>query len=134
MPENTFQTFLVESLALLEQDFAVGHAALARALGPREVAIEVDGESLAVVGDGKSVQVRRSVTAACASAALGRGVLVDLLEARTTLVDAASAGRFELTGALPDLLAFHDALTAYFGSAARCPSFPRLLQAFLGEP
>ena len=59
------------------------------------------------------------------------GEIRDLWPAGVRRLDALLEDRFGLSGPLDDIVAFDDALGAYFASAARCPSFPALLDAFL---
>jgi hypothetical protein len=124
---------------VLEREFETGYGVVCRHLRARQVFIDVDGEHSSISSDGRKLHVRAerysdtrggSVT----RVSLGRAVLSDLLEGRSTLVDSALAGRFDLLGSPDDVLVFHDALMAYFASAARCASFPALLDAFLENP
>jgi hypothetical protein len=132
--DQSLYGFLSESLDVLERESSAGYAAVVRALDRREVSIDMDGERLAIAGDDRRVHVRRTSVSTRAAVTLGRKVLSDLLAARTTLLDAALDDRLDLRGALPDVLAFHDALVAYLAGAARCPSILPLLGTFLEEP
>jgi hypothetical protein len=59
-----------------------------------------------------------------------RRAILDLVDARTTLMAAVVADRVWLRGSVEDLLAFHDGLMVYLGGAVRSPSFPWLLRQF----
>jgi hypothetical protein len=116
---------------LIERELPAGHLAVCGRLGRREVAVIVDDEHAWIRCDGLGIEVAGNANAPVATARLGRAVVSDLLKARLSVLDALLAGRFELVGATGDLIPLHDALIAYFASAARCPSFPELLYDFL---
>jgi hypothetical protein len=130
--DRSFFHFLRSSLGLLERDLPSGYAVVCARLGKREVAVDVDGEASSLSCDGRRVVVLEAPRTPVARAVSTRAALTDLLAARTTLLDAALADRVLLVGALSDLIAFHGALVAYFSAAVRCPSFPALLEDFMG--
>lgn len=103
---------------------------MCQALAPREVLIEVDREPVAVVCASTSAQVVATPTAPVVECRTTREAILDLIDAKTTLLDAVTSERVWLRGSPEDLLAFHDGLMIYLGGAVRSPSFPALLRAF----
>jgi hypothetical protein len=100
------------------------------ALGTREVLIEVDGERTAVTSTKSATRVEAAPRAPVVECRTTREAIIDLVDARMTLVDAVVSERVWLRGSVGDLLAFYDGLMAYLGGAVRCPSFPWLLNDF----
>lgn len=135
MTERTFAAFLRRSLALLERDCPEAYGLVGRHLGARRVAIEIDGERLDVYcREGRLHVTQGGELPPAAEARSTRGCLIELLDAATTLNDAVLTDGVALTGALDDLVAFHDALLVYFRGAVNSPAFPELLEVFLGAP
>lgn len=129
-PDASFASFLTRSLGLLERELPWGYAAVCRALGAREVLIEVDGERTPVVCTGSGLRVEKVSKAPVVECRTSRCAIVDLVDARMTLVEAVERERVWLCGTVDDLLAFHDGLMAYLGGAVRSPSFVGLLGEF----
>jgi hypothetical protein len=100
------------------------------ALGTREVLIEVDGERTAVTSTKSAARVEAAPRAPVVECRTTRSAILDMVDARMTLVDAVLSERVWLCGGVEDLLAFHDGLMTYLGGAVRCPSFPWLLREF----
>jgi hypothetical protein len=133
MGKKSFAAFLGEAVQALGLDFAAGHAAVCACLGSRRVALDVDGEETLLVGDGRRLRVLAASASrnVHAEVRLGHDVLRDLLQGRTTLIDAAFADRFDVRGEPHDVVAFHDTFTTFVSAAARCWSIPALLDDFL---
>jgi hypothetical protein len=132
-----FREFLDEALYALRAELPWVWRALCAALHARAVDLAVDGELVRVRGDaeGLSVTPLRAAGELTESVSLrtSRAVIVGLVEARDTFVDAVTHDRVTLRGGVDDLLAFHDALVVFLHGAVRCPSFSRLLDEFLAS-
>jgi len=103
---------------------------MCRALGTREVLIEVDGEVTVVVCEGEGVRLAATAVAPAVECRTTRAAILDLVDARTTLAGAVMDDQVWLRGSVEDLVAFHDGLMAYLGGAVRSPGFPWLLREF----
>jgi hypothetical protein len=128
--DGSFASFLGRSLDLLRRELPWGHEALCRALSPRVVVITVDGEATGVSCEEAMLRVGAASEDPAVECRTTRGAILELVDARMTLVDAVCCDRVELRGSVEDLLAFHDGLMVYLGGAVRCPSFPWLLREF----
>jgi hypothetical protein len=129
---RTFTHFLARSLTLFEDEQPRIYAEIAARVGIREVRCDVDGDLITIRGDGSRLHLTRAVDAPAVRIRTSREVILALIDAETTLQDALWDDRILLKGLLPDLLAFHDGLMAFLHGAVRCPSFPDLLQEYLG--
>jgi hypothetical protein len=129
-PDASFASFLGRSLELLARELPWGYAALCRTLAPREVVIEVDGAATGLVCEADAVRVAPAMTAPAVECRTTREAILDLVDARMTLVEGVMSERVWLRGSVADLLAFHDGLLIYLGGAVRSPSFPWLLREF----
>lgn len=128
VPERSFARFLLRSLSALRRDLPWIHARLCARLAPRELRLEVDGEGIGLrCGED---EIRR-VEPPCAPAAFARtdrATILDLVDARLSLLDALLEERLVVQGAIGDVIAFHDGLLIYLHGAVRDPSFPALLR------
>jgi hypothetical protein len=124
-----FRDFLDESLCAIEREAPAAYAQLCRHLAPREVLLRVDEEEITVrFGRGRAaldVPQHPAVRVAVTTPAI-----LDVIDARYSLLDAVLEGAMVLQGRLDDLLAFHDGLLAYVHGAVRAPSLPDLLTRF----
>jgi hypothetical protein len=127
-----FFGFLTMSLSLLERELPSAYAGVVSALDCREVSICVDGAEASVRPRGSHLIVAPRRHRPCVDATTTRETLRGLLDARWSLAEAVWEHRVLLRGRLEDLVAFCDALDAYFRGAVRCPSFPALLDRYLG--
>jgi hypothetical protein len=84
------------------------------------VAISVDNEVVYVAFSPGRVSLR-SAGAVGVRARTTRTAILDLVDGRSTLLDAILADRVEIHGDLAELLKFHDALRAYVAGAVRSP-------------
>ncbi|HZR80792.1 MAG TPA: hypothetical protein VFD92_06825 [Candidatus Binatia bacterium] len=129
MRDGGFASFLLESFALMGSEAPGAYAELCGRLARRRVRLIVDGDDLtleftrrgvaAVAGGPPSIEVR----------ATQRSIL-DLVDARRTLVESVLADEIELRGAPEDLLVFHEGLMAYVHGAVRAPSVADLLRSY----
>ena len=132
MNSRSFAAFLSQSLELLERECPAAYGAVCGKLGERLVAIGVDDEVVRVRARRGRLFLDRSSAPVAAQASASRAALGALLDGRTTLTRSILADEIVLVGAVDDLVAFYDGLVAYFQGAVRSPSFPRLLDAFMG--
>src|SRR5262249_48697178 len=124
-----FRDVLEESLRRLRHEVPAAYEVLCRRLAPREVRLRVDGDDVALrfrrrdaildVPQRPVVEVETT-----------REAILQLVDARHTLLSAVLAEALVLRGSLDDLLAFHDGLQAYIHGAVRAPSFPKLLARY----
>ena len=131
--ESDHVAVLERSLAAIEREVPVCLQALRAALGVLAVGFDVDGETASLAVDRQRVQLRvsRSCSAVDVMLRCSRAAVVDLVEARLSLLSAAMSERVQIVGK-PELLASFDrAWMAYLAGAARSPSFPRILDDFL---
>lgn len=126
-----FSVFLADSLAVLGREAPLAYATVYEKLGGRAVAIEVDGDALAVAPRWGRLERAPLPQRVVARASSSHGSLVRLLRGDVDLTRAILDGEVTLLGGLEDLAAFYDALIAYFMGAVRCPSFPELIDRFI---
>lgn len=108
-------------------------ARMGAALGPRVVALTVDGEDAFVGWRDGAAWVREALPQGLTPTVTlrtARRTVVALADGDDTLVTAVLAGRVVLRGAVDDLVAFHDALMAFLQGAVRAPSFALTLDEF----
>jgi hypothetical protein len=133
MVEPTFFRFLEAALGALRVEAPRAYASLIAALAPTGLELRVDGNTrfFSVVNG-----VHRLTGTGCSAVSLAtrRTVLVALLEARRTLVDAVVDDELELRGAPEHVIALDGALTAFFAGAVRSRSLPALLREYLSSP
>jgi hypothetical protein len=133
--ERDFFRFLARALAALDEEAPDAASALAHSLAGIALEMTVDGESRwLVVRNG-----RCTLSASGASSAAFRStreVLVALLEARRTLLDAILCDDLVLSGAPHAVAAIYDAMSAFVQGGMRSRSIARLLDAYLtaGQP
>jgi hypothetical protein len=125
-----FTDFLAASLAALGQEVPAAFALLCRRLARREVRLRVDDDTVALRFLPGGVVMDPVPERPCVELVTTGRTVLDVLEARETLVSAALRDRLQLRGALDDLLALHDGLLAYVHGAVRAPSLPRLLARY----
>lgn len=131
MSSGSFRDFLGRSLQTLEAELPAGYAAVAGCLGERDVQVEVDGERVAICGNGRRLAVVDGSLKPAAYARATTGALRAILEGAYSLESAVLAELIHLQGSLEDLVAFYEALKSYFNAAVRCPSFAGLLADYL---
>jgi hypothetical protein len=131
VPEPAFRKFLVRSLGTLERELPAGYRAMVQALGQRDVQVEVQREQLAICCDGTRLAIADATLKPAARARASYAALRSILEGEHSLESAVLAELLDLRGALPDLVAFYEALRSYFNAAVRCPSFAGLLSEYL---
>jgi hypothetical protein len=121
---------LVQSLVELASEQPRAYAEMCRVLAPRRLLLHVDGERAALRCSPNVVETDGVDGDAAVEAHANRRVILDLLDARTSLLEALLTERLILRGGLDDLIAFHDGLAAYLRGAVRCRNFPSLLDRY----
>ncbi len=129
-PEGSFASFLDRSLDALERELPAIYRAMCVTLAPREVSIAVGGEVVSVLCSADEARLIATPVQPAVEVRTSREAIVDLVDARSTLVASVLGDRVELRGKLDDLVAFHDGLHIYLHGAVRAPSFPDLLRQF----
>lgn len=130
MPERGFTAFLLESFAAMRREVPGAHAEVCRVLARRSVRIEVGGESPLLRFARGEVALGSGAGAATIEVRATKAAILDLVDARRTLVESVLGDAIFLRGGTHDLLVFHDGLTAYVHGAVRAPSFPSLLRDY----
>src|SRR5262245_37095896 len=126
-----FGRFLAASFSALRAEVPEAYAAMCGALAPRALVLDVDGEAVTLRFEPlRVVEVVHADAVAAVSLCASRQTILDVIDARHSLVSAALAGRLDLRGAPTDVAAFHDAFIRYVQGAVRAPSFPTLLDEF----
>jgi hypothetical protein len=132
-PESSFFEFLDRSLGVLARECPRAYRRALDSLGSQRLSLCVDDEpmSLAAVA-GRHVLVR-DARPGDVHVRFDRPLVLALLDARTSLVDAALNGDLFLKGAADALVAFDDVLRAFVHGLARCVSAPHLLDSYRRE-
>lgn len=134
MNDANFSPFLQRSLSLLDGEAPAAYAAVVASLGGRSVNIAVDDERLALLARRGRLVISAPLEHPTTSARTSRRALRRLLEGEVDLTRAILADEVALFGGVDDLTNLYDALLCYFRGAVRSPSFPALLDDFLGPP
>lgn len=122
--------FLMASFALLQHERLDIYHEFCRRLAPRLVAVNVGDESATLTFSRRRVDRVPALRQPDIEALTDVGTVLDVIDARATLMEAILNDRLFLRGSTEDLLAFHDGLMAYVHGAVRAPSFPWLLAEF----
>ncbi len=130
MSDSSFRAFLADSFAILTREMAPAYAELCRRMQPHEALLVVGGESVAVRFTPDRAELLPRSNSPSVEVRTERDVILDLVDARSSLHQAIMSERLLLFGSPDDLLRFHDGLNAYLHGAVRAPSFPQLLQGF----
>jgi hypothetical protein len=128
--EYCFADFLRESFDALRRELPEVHGVMCGCLAEREVELRVGEEIVSLAFTATDVELRPSCGAPAAAVRTSRAGILDLIDARSTLLDSVLAGRLELAGTLDELARFHDGLMAYLHGAMRAPSFRSILRRF----
>src|SRR5262245_22083058 len=111
--EGSFVRFLDRSLAALRRDLPWMYQRMCGLLAPREVWISVDGEPISVLCGANDLVLAGVPRDPSVRVETSTPAILDVLEARSTLVDSVLDERVRLRGRPEDLAAFHDGLLAY---------------------
>lgn len=133
MQQLSFAEFVRRALDLLAQELPWAYSALGESVGERVLGVEVDGSAFAIRRAGAELVVDGAPLPLSVECIASRATILELIDARVTLLDSVLDRRLSLRGSLHDLVAFHEALTRFVGGAVRCPSFPSLLASYRGQ-
>lgn len=128
--EGRFGEFLRESFAALAGEMPELYRRLCATLAPRQVRLQVGAEDIGLEFAADRVRFVACGPAPAVELRTTRAVILDLVDARTALVEAVLDDRLGFRGALPELACFHDGLMLYLHGAMRAPSFPGLLRRY----
>jgi hypothetical protein len=128
--DGSFASFLEQSLTALRHELPDAYAQLCHQIGARAVRVCVGSERVTLQFEPDRVQVSRTVGPHAVSVRTTKRTILRLVDAQTTLLDAALADDLELVGAPDEILRFHDGLMIYLHGAMRAPSFPDLLRRY----
>ncbi|MDC3378996.1 hypothetical protein OAX78_01780 [Planctomycetota bacterium] len=127
---TTFRAYVVAGLDALHDEMPRAYRRLIAELGDREVLLRVGSEEVSVRFVGEQPPVRPAPVQPQVVLSTAASTIVALADAELTVEDAIWEDRVLLRGALPDLLAFHDALHVFLHGAVRSPSFSRRMKSF----
>ncbi len=129
-PEAGFGALIEESLTALRIGQPRAWVGLCAALDGRVLALTVDGETWRVGGPGEAVAVRQGAGAAVARLTTTGACLLDLVDGRSTLLDALLSERMLLVGPVDECLRFFDAWRIYLLGAVRSDACAVLLARY----
>jgi len=118
----------------MEDELPKAYRLVAELLGSREVAFHVGDERLFLRATPPRLRIAFEGIAPSVDLRASRSIILALADGRLTLLDAVISGDLFLRGTSEDLIAFHDALTAYLKGAMRCAGFAELRDDYLREP
>lgn len=123
-----FGDYLGAALAALAREIPPAYAALTRALDGMSVRFDVDGRACSLrCADG--VHALGAGLAGCdTEVATDTATILDLVDARCSLVQAVRSDRLHLRGPVAAVARFDRGLGAFLAGAVRGPSFPSLLE------
>ncbi|MCZ7545140.1 MAG: hypothetical protein M5R40_17160 [Anaerolineae bacterium] len=134
-PDHTGVSALIdESLTILRRECPRAYGLLCDLLAPREVLVQIDDEATAVNFGADAITIAPAPRHPCVRLTASRQTLLDLLDARLSLIDAVLSGDVLLQGDIDDLARFHEGLLTYLRGGVRCPSFPGLLDQLRYPP
>ena len=131
MADGPFFHFLDRAFASISDEAPAAYRVLVRQLEPLRLQLEVDGETRWLCcrpAPSLSLAVNGHVDAELRT---NRALIVRLIDGEATLLEAIRQDQLFLRGSPGGVIAAHDALLSFFGGAARAPSVPRLLRAYL---
>jgi uncharacterized protein with NAD-binding domain and iron-sulfur cluster len=123
-----FSTLLGDSFRVLADEASPAHDAVIRHLGSLVVALEVDGEEMAIVARPPDLVVeRRSDVPADVRIRTTRDTIAAVIDGHLTLQETIDTAALEVIGDLDTIARVHDAFVAYTHGAVRSPTFPTLM-------
>jgi len=123
----------VDSLTALRIEAPDAHAGMCARLAGRRLRLVVDGEPVDLSFAHDDVTLPVTSDAPHVELVTSRRTILDVVDARATLVSAALGDALTLRGRPAHVLAFHDGLVAYVHGGVRAPSFRGLLRDFRAE-
>lgn len=136
LPEgDRFSQFMGASLDLMQVECRPAYSRLCELLEGRHVRLSVDGEEVCLSFNEENIAVldREPVDppeAAMVVMRVSRRTILNLVDGAISLQDGIIDGRVGVQGGIRELLLFHEGWLTYLRGAARCPSFPYLLERF----
>lgn len=127
MPERSFRSYLTAALERIEVDAPGLYRRIGEHLGRRALSIEVDGEVVCLSAPGGRVTLEEGSIRAVVHACTTKAEIVALADGEALLEEAIVAERVHLVGAIDDLLACLDALSAFLNGAVRSPELGSLM-------
>jgi hypothetical protein len=131
--DPTFRSFLRRSMQLLRDEQPAAYVAMCRQLAAHGVQLQVGSERVGLrfatveVSFDDAVQPQICVRTS-------KAAVVGVLDAEMSLAEAVLNDKLVVIGALPDLVAFEEALSFYVHGAVRAPSFPLLWREYRNAP
>lgn len=129
---NDFFVFLERAFSALAVDVPAAYGALCRSLDGLPVAIVVDGACRVLRASEGShefgPELTREITVRLTTS---RNTIVEMLEARRSLLEMVLADEFSLVGKIQDLVRLEEGMFAFVHGAARSRRIEGLLTAYL---
>jgi hypothetical protein len=126
----SFATFIGASLETLSNEFSTAYHLLYTQLASRSVLLVIDDEAVVLAFDREGAHVLPELGNPTIRLQTSRQTILDVIDARLTLLEAVLEDSIVLQGDTESLAAFHEGLLTYIQGAIRCPSFPALLDHF----
>lgn len=121
--------FIGTSLELLRREYPPAYALLCSNMAGRSAQLTISGEPLwlSFTAHGITVAPGNAAGEPALRLTTDWDTILDLVDARLSMIDAVLCGRFDLHGEGRELARFYDATLTYLRGGIRCPSFPALL-------
>lgn len=130
LTDGGISEFIRTSLETLRDEFPTAYLLLCTQLTFRTVLLIVDREKVVLRFDPLGAHILSQLLNPVVQLYTTRQTILDVIDARLTLYEAVLTDAILLQGAVENLAAFHEGLLTYVQGAARCPSFPALLDRF----
>jgi hypothetical protein len=126
--------FIWTSLGALRRECPPAYRLMCEQMAGRDLLVEIDGGAVGLrfhTGQVEPLAWDEQKPPALRLRTSWRTIL-DLADARQTLVEAAMQGSLDLRGPPAELAVLYEGMLTYLRGAVRCPSFPGLLEAARG--
>jgi hypothetical protein len=130
MSYGEFADFLDASLRVLRDRVPVAYDRLCAQLSDSPILLRVDRSSFVLTVSENQLTIVEPHDAPVLEIAVSKSVVLDLLDAKTTLLDAIREDRLFLKGSVQSLPVFFSALQTYVRGALRSASFETLLASY----
>jgi len=127
VPRPEFREHLAAALGALARDVPLAHAELTRALDGMSIRIEVNGRACGVRCSGGAHAFDANPASCDAEVTTDAATILDLADARVSLVEAIRSDRLRVQGPAAAVARFDRGLGAFLAGAVRSPAFPALL-------
>lgn len=125
-----FAAFLRATTAQLHHEDPARMAAVARALGPAPIRVQVQGPAFRVRAEAQAPVIVPDGAEAALTLTSSHAAVLRILDGQDDLTAAVRSGRLELRGAPGPIAALLDALLLYVHSAVRSAAMPALLARY----